>query len=70
MVPLHATPLLLSLIVGLLLGLLGWGALRAGRARHDARLIETHDDLLLGLIVLAAFAFGAFLTYILLSLAV
>jgi uncharacterized membrane protein len=69
MLGLHATPVLLSLLVGLLLGLVGWDIVRTRRPRNEVRFAETTDDLMLGLLVLAAFTLGAFLTYVLLSVA-
>ena len=53
-----ATPMLLSLLVGLLIGLLGWGVARQRLPRHTGNLMEPRDDLLLGFLVLAAFSLG------------
>lgn len=64
----HAVPLLLSLLVGLLIGLVGWGFLRSQSHEASDILMGTRDDVILGLLVLAAFALGVFLTYLLLSL--
>jgi hypothetical protein len=60
----QAIPVLLAILVGLLFGLLAWGFLRM--QRHDAgkALTGTGDGVLTGLLVLAAFALGMFLTYI------
>jgi hypothetical protein len=55
---------LMGTLVGLLLVLLVWGMWR--RAPSRAALTWRHDDLLLGLAVLAAFALGVFLAYVLL----
>ncbi len=66
----HATPLLLSVLVGLLLGLVGWDVARGRLSREEAGTMDTRDGLLLGLLVLAAFTLGAFLTYLLLTFAV
>jgi hypothetical protein len=56
-------PLLLSLIIGLVVVLLIWGLVRVrGRQGGDAAL-ETHDELITGFIVLAAFVMGVFLAY-------
>jgi hypothetical protein len=62
----HAVPLLLSGLVGLLLALLAWGLLRIQRQADGSITTETRDDLLLGLLALAAFSLGAFVTYMLL----
>ncbi len=64
----HPIPLLLIILVGLLLGLVAWGFLRVrGRGDGDA-LMMLRDDVLLGLLALAAFTLGVFLAYILLGL--
>jgi len=63
----HAVPLLLSVLVGLLLGLVTWESLRARRHEADDALMGMRDGFLLGLLVLAAFALGAFVIYLLLS---
>ena len=62
----HAVPLLLSVLVGLLLALLAWGLLRIQRQADGSIATETRDDLLLGLLALAAFCLGVFVTYMLL----
>lgn len=66
MAPVHAIPLLLSLLVGLALGLVAWGFVRG---RHHARsdtLMRAPDGMVLGLLALAAFSMGVFLTYLVL----
>jgi hypothetical protein len=65
--PASAIPLLLSALVGVLLGLVSWGVLQLHRRTYDAQL-ASHDGALLALLALAAFALGAFVTYALLSL--
>ena len=64
----NAAPLLLFIIVGLLLGLLGWVFLRIWRQVTLDAFLETRDDVLVGLLALAVFALGAFLTLMLLGL--
>jgi len=60
----HITPIILiSTLIGLLVGLLAWGFRRARRRDLDTILVGPRDDLLLGLLVLGAFAMGVFLTY-------
>ena len=61
-------PLLISVLVGFLLGLVTLGLLQLRRSPTEGSLPETGDPLLLGLLALAAFAMGAFLTYLLLGL--
>jgi tetrahydromethanopterin S-methyltransferase subunit C len=59
-------PLLVSILVGLLLGVLTWGVLRIRRPASGQPLIDTSDDVLLVLLALAAFSLGAFVTFVLL----
>jgi hypothetical protein len=70
MLSVGATPMLLSLLVGLLIGFLGWGVARQRLPPRSGRLMEQRDDLLVGLLVLAAFSLGVFLTYLLITMAV
>jgi hypothetical protein len=58
--------LLLSVLIALLLGLVTWGFLRVRRHATEDDSLETRDDMLLALLVLAVFCLGAFITYILL----
>jgi hypothetical protein len=60
-----ATPLLLSILVGFLLGLVAIGILRLHRQPTEGGSTAIADDVLVGFVALAAFAMGAFLTYIL-----
>jgi hypothetical protein len=64
-----AIPLLLSLLAGLALGAVTGGALRLARCKDDTGSVG-HDGMLLGLLALAAFALGAFVTYLLLGVGV
>jgi hypothetical protein len=61
---------LLSLLVGLVLGLIVWGFVRNRNHRADIYSMTARDDILLGLMILAAFGFGVFLTYALLGLGI
>jgi len=61
----QAIPLLFTLLVVLLLGLVGWGFVRSTRQGIVDAPMETRGDVLLGLLLLAALALGVFLTYIL-----
>jgi hypothetical protein len=63
-----ATPLLLSILVGFLLGLVALGILRLRRHPAEADSTVIPDDVLVGFVALAAFAMGAFLTYLLFGL--
>jgi hypothetical protein len=61
-------PLVISIMVGFLLGLVAVGLLRLRRSPAEGSLPGTSDALLLGLLALAAFALGVFLTYVLFGL--
>lgn len=63
MTPASAIPLLVSLLIGFVLGVVTWGAPRLTRRKNDAELAG-HDRALLGLLASAAFALGVFVTYI------
>ena len=60
-----ATPLLLSILVGLLLGLVAVSFLRLRHHPAEAGSTVIPDDVLVGFVALAAFAMGSFLTYLL-----
>ncbi|MFN2244586.1 MAG: hypothetical protein ACK2U2_20005 [Anaerolineae bacterium] len=62
------TPLVISILVGFLLGLVTVGILRLRHSPTEGDVPETGDALLLGLLALAAFALGIFLTYVLFGL--
>lgn len=65
----HIIPLILiSSLIGLLLGLIAWGGWRARRRELNHIQTGSHDEILLGLLILAAFAMGVFLTYALFGL--
>jgi hypothetical protein len=64
----QAIPVLLAILVGLLFGLLTWGLLRMRGREGGATLIGVRDDVLLGLLVLSAFALGVFLTYMVIAI--
>lgn len=62
----RVAPLLLSALVGALLSLVVWGFRQARTHAMNPAPAEAGNDLLLWLLVLAAFALGAFVTYALL----
>jgi len=64
----HAIPLLLSVLIGLLLGLMTWTLLRLRTHPAKDAPIRSSDDLYIGLLVLAILAVGAFLIYVFLGL--
>ncbi len=61
---LQAAQLIAGSLVGLALGLVAGGVLRTSPA---SALLGTHDSLLIGLMLAAAFSLGAFLTWVFLS---
>ncbi len=65
---LSATPLVISILVGILLGLVTVGLLRLRHSPTESSSPGTSDAMLLGLLALAAFAMGVFLTYVLFGL--
>jgi nitrate reductase gamma subunit len=67
MLAIPEVPFLLALLVGLLLGLVVAGLLtnRAGATREAPA--RPRSDILSGMFVLAAFAMGVFVTYVLLG---
>ena len=70
MLRIQIAPLLLSLLVGGTLGLVAWGLIREHNREVSSAWFQTSDRLLVGLLTLAAFAIGAFVTYILLIVVV
>jgi hypothetical protein len=63
----NAIPILLSVLVGAVLSLVVWGLRRSQSQIAGDPVMGTRDDVLLGLLVLAAFALGIFLTYVLIG---
>jgi hypothetical protein len=63
----QAIPVLLAILVGLLFGLLAWGFLRVQSHEAGETLIGVRDDVLTSLLVLAAFALGVFLAYMVIA---
>lgn len=67
MLPVHGVPLLIALLVGLLLGLVGAGLLANSAGITCETPTRPRSEILSGMLVLAAFAMGAFVTYVLLG---
>ena len=63
----HGAPLLLALLVGLLLGLVVAGLLANRAGTTGETTARPRSDILSGMLVLAAFTMGAFVTYVLLG---
>lgn len=67
MLPTYEAPVLLTLLLGPLLGFLAWGF---WRSRHDeaaSHFLGLRDDVLLASLLLAVLAIGAFFIYLLLA---
>jgi len=60
----HLAPLALSILIGLLFGLMAWGYSQVRRAGGDAP-TEMGEEVLLWLLALAGFGMSIFLMYIL-----
>ncbi len=65
MSPRNVIPVLLGVLVGAVLGLVVWGLQRSRSHVVGDSAIRTRGDMLVGLLVLAGFALGVFLTYVL-----
>jgi len=63
-----AIPLLISVLVGLLVGLVAVGFWGLWRSPAKGSWSASGDGLLLGLLALAAFSMGVFLTYVVFGL--
>jgi len=61
----HALPLLLSFLIGLLVGVLATGLLPSYSRVIDRVLVQNRSDALIWLLLLAAFAFGVLVTMVL-----
>ncbi len=62
----QAAPLLLGVLVTSLLALMIWGFLQCCARETGPALMGTHDEIMLGLLVLAALSLGVFLIYVVL----
>lgn len=60
-----AIPLLISILVLALLGLMSWGFWRYRSYQNDDALMGSYDQMLIGLLILSTFALKVFLTYLL-----
>jgi hypothetical protein len=61
----HALPLLLSFLIGLLVGVLATGLLPSYSRAIGRVLVQNRSDALIWLLLLAAFAFGVLVTMVL-----
>ncbi len=64
----HLNYPLLSIVVGVLVSLITWGWIQYRNREGNDDFLRAHDDLLLGLLVLAVFVLGTSVTFFLLSL--
>ena len=67
MSPRSGIPILLGVLVGAVLGLVVWGLQRSQSHVIGDSEMGIRGDVLLALLVLAAFALGVFLTYVLIG---
>lgn len=63
----HTVPILLGILIGLLVGLVTGGLVRSRGQTGDVLTMGMRDDMLLWLLILAAFILGASVSYFLLS---
>lgn len=61
----HPIALILGILVGLLIGLTVWGFWRVRKDQAGDSLMGRQNDLIVGFLVLAGFALGVLLTYLL-----
>lgn len=61
----HAIPILLGTMVGVVLGLIAQASLRFWSRRGGDTVMEPSDDVFLGLVAVGAFFLGVFVTYVL-----
>ena len=64
---LRVIPILLSVLMGAVLGLVAWGLQHSRSHVVGDSVMGTRGDVLVGLLVLAAFTLGVFLTYVLIG---
>lgn len=64
----QAIPLLIGIVVGLLLSVIAWNVIRARRQTTGDTTVDLQAQLLLGLLLVAVFSAGVFITYLLLRL--
>ncbi len=63
MASLHAAPLFLDILVGLVCGVIAWGLMRGRERSQRPSSLDAFDQTVLALVLLAAFALGVFITY-------
>ncbi len=61
----HAVPLLISILIVALLGLMSWSIWKYQSDPADDAPMDSYDQMLMGLLILAAFALGVFSTFFL-----
>jgi sensor domain CHASE-containing protein len=62
----EAIPLLVGIVVGLLVSVVAWSALKARRQTESGTLADLQQQILLGLLLVAVFGAGVFITYLVL----
>jgi hypothetical protein len=62
----EAIPLLVGIVVGLLLGVIAWSMVKARQQTTNEPITDRQQQVLLGLLLVAMFGAGVFITYFLL----
>ena len=63
----YVIPILLVVLIGLVLALVTWGLWRSQNQRAGNLLMGARGDVLVWLLILAAFTLGIFITYVLMG---
>ena len=61
----EAVPLLVGIVVGLLLSVIAWSAIKARRQTTSDAIVDLQQQMLLGFLLVATFGAGIFITYLL-----
>ena len=64
----EAIPLLVGIVVGMLLSVIAWSVLKARRQTTSDTIVDLQQQVLLGLLFVAVFGAGIFITYLVLRL--
>jgi uncharacterized protein YacL len=62
----EAIPLLVGIVVGLLLSVIAWSVVKTRREPASETTVDVQQQVLLGLLLVAVFGAGIFVTYLLL----
>ena len=67
MSPVYMIPIVLGVLIGLLVALLTWGLWHSQNQRTGSLIVGARGDVLMGLLILAAFTLGIFVAYLLMG---